>query len=366
MENFAIEAPRPIPANHESWGGDTAEFWAELAGRCERQRTPESTPSADLRELGSKLVPGTPKENLSADSIISLPPGDDLWIIGDLHGDLLALYALTRFAENMSQVEGHRALFCFLGDLFDDGPFGHAVLREVLSRLHAAETQGYFVVGNHDLSPGWDAGSNRFTATVAPHDFVDWLNDREPNCAWRELARNAISWFAHAPRALLLQDGTLIAHGGCVHSDRLALLQQPDWRSNPDVMEDLVWLRAHETAKRKIPNRTARGCQFGTENFADFLAALSQVTGTPIRQVIRGHDHVVNRWAAPESYRGRLITLNAMSWRQRDGMGAFVRQPVIARHRADRFPELFQIEIPSEHIIALYGEPQSTCVTSAD
>lgn len=366
MENPPVHAPTLIAANHAIWGSDATAWWADLAARCQAQCAAEATSAAELEGLGGRIDPGPEGRGFCPQEPITLAPDHDLWIIGDLHGDLLSLHALTKFSENTSQAEGHRAAFCFLGDLFDDGPFGHVVLREVLSRLHEPGAVGFFVVGNHDLSPRWGEQEGRFLADVTPHDFVDWLNSRESDCKWREFGRRAIDWFARAPRALLLEDGTLIAHGGCVHSDRLSLLQEQNGWTHPDVLEDLVWLRAHESAKRKVPNRTVRGCQFGTEDFSDFLTALGEGVGRQIRQVIRGHDHVIDRWAAPATYEGRLITLNAMSWRQRDALGPFVRQPVMARHRAGSFPELFQLEIPAEHVMNLYGEPQTACVISAD
>jgi hypothetical protein len=200
-----------------------------------------------------------------------------------------------------------------------------------------------------------------------PHDFADWLNLLPGESPWRRFSRAAFKWFAGAPRAILLADGTLLAHGGCVHADRLGLLgAEMNWKDNADVLEDLVWLRAHDTAKRKVPNRTARGCQFGIHDLSDFLAKLSEVVGRPVVRVVRGHDHVVDRWSAPASYQGQLLTLNAMSWQQRDVFGPFVRQPVIARHRPWASHELFQLEIPEKHVLRLYGEPPlAPCDTCA-
>jgi len=378
--------PKLVPANDSLWGTDPGEFWKRLVEECQQALPAEATPTADLDELAQKLRANDPSFESWVRQRIQIPENEDLWFIGDLHGDLLSFLALTEFAKRFSEQKQRRAAICFLGDLFDDGPFGHVVLQRVLARMVNSiptpqdpnQTVGpqldvnplpasppLFVVGNHDLALAWNAEEARFSADVTPHDFADWLNQQPPDSRWCTFVKTAITWLGRAPRALVLDDGTLVAHGGSVHSDRFALLREPEGWNHEDVKEDLVWLRAHDTAKRKVPNRTARGCQFGVEDLADFLTVLGQIVGQPIPRVIRGHDHVIDRWSAPPQHAGRLLTLNAMSWRQRDPLGPFARQPVIARHRTGESPEIHQIEIPEEHIIGLYGEKEEDeCVTS--
>lgn len=354
-------SPKMISAQDGMWGDNPGAFWEEQAKACESYE--DSRTAADLIEFADRLRASASATMQPWLEPIQIPEDADLWIIGDLHGDLLALRALTEFAKRMSKKQGRTAVWCFLGDLFDDGPYGHAVLREVLGMV--VEKTGFFVVGNHDLSLSWDAGDGRFNADVSPHDFADWLNKTERDSAWRKVAIAATQWFKTARRALLLADGTMVAHGGCVHADRLTLLAEPEGYLQPSVLEDLVWLRAHENSKRKIPNRTARGCQFGFEDFRDFLKQMSVVARLQIHRVIRGHDHVLERWASPARYDGRLLTINAMSWRQREATGPFVRRPVVARHRPNEFPEIFQLEIPAELVQRLYGEKgQTECGTS--
>lgn len=362
-----INPPTQILAKDEIWGSDSTSFWQQLADECEKQKQPETVSAAVLNELASKLDATPPRILLWDTKPIFLAADTDLWIIGDVHGDLLSFRALVEFARLKSAIGGHTAALCFLGDFFDDGPFGHTVLYEVLKQDVLQNPAFWFVVGNHDLALAWDATKNCFTADVTPHDFADLLNSLPPDSPWRAFAQAAIRWFKTSRRALVLGDGTLVAHGGCVHADRLDLLGEPNGYNHPDVLEDLVWLRAHDTARRKIPNRTSRGCQFGVEDLANFLARISDVTGHSISRVIRGHDHVQERWASPSNYAGRLLTLNAMSWQQRDPLGPFVRRPVIARYRTGESPELYQLEIPDEHVLRLYGEPIPTpCTTSAE
>ena len=356
-----VKPPTLISAQDRVWGDNPDTFWKQQAQSCEN--CTETKTKTELIEF-AKHLDGTTKEEIQPWSApIHIPKDADLWIIGDLHGDLLAFRALTEFAKRTSAKNGRTVAWCFLGDLFDDGQYGHVVLHEVLSLVDGKT--GFLVAGNHDLALYWNEDDCRFGGDVTPHDFADWLNGCSADDPWRTVAIAATRWFKNAPRALLLGDGTLIAHGGCVHADRLALLDEPGGLLQPGVLEDLVWLRAHDTSKRKIPNRTGRGCQFGVEDFRDFLKKLNEVLGLPILRVIRGHDHVLERWASPLKYEGRLLTINAMSWRQREAIGPFVRQPVIARHCPNEFPELFQMEIPAVIVERLYGEKgQTKCGTS--
>jgi hypothetical protein len=358
-----VRPPILISAQNSVWGDNPGIFWDQLGLDCENYSTCVTT--ASLIDFSNRL------NTLASETVrpwkdpINLQEKTDLWIIGDLHGDLLAFRALTEFAKRTSAKTERAVAWCFLGDLFDDGQYGHAILHEVLSLVDYKT--GFLVVGNHDLSLYWKPDDCRFGGDVSPHDFADWLNKLPSDSPWRNVAISAIRWFKNAPRALLLADGTLIAHGGCVHADRLSLLDEPDGLLQPGVLEDLVWLRAHETSKRKIPNRTARGCQFGFEDFRDFLKKLSAVLGRPVQRVIRGHDHMPERWASPVKFEGKLLTLNAMSCRRREATGPFVRQPIIARFCPNEFPELFRLDIPTELVERIYGEKgQTECGTSVE
>lgn len=350
-----LPVPELVSAKDALWGEN---FWEKLESECrgyQRNREEVEMLAKDLESAAGEcrkncLVP------------MHVTSEEDLWIVGDLHSDLLAFKAIYKFATSKSQQAGHRPRWCFLGDLFDRGIHGHAVLFEVL-RLVTAQDQDAdfvgFVVGNHDLSLRWDGQVGQFTADVSPCEFADWLNEPGTAEEWRHLARAACEWFANAPRALLLPDYTLVAHGGCVHSDLLAQLDSAKVDDLPEeVLEDLVWLRASENSKRKVPNRFSRGCQFGADDLRDFLDSLGKKLGQRVPRVIRGHDHVLNRWDAPKLYEGRLLTLNAMSWRQIEMLGPFARQPVVARYRPNDFPELFQLAIPEETIRCLYGADQ--------
>ena len=73
-----------------------------------------------------------------------------------------------------------------------------------------------------------------------------------------------------------------------------------DW-NDPQCLTDFVWTRAHPRARKKLPNRTSRGSQFGYEDFAAFCA-LSATLGRPVTHMVRGHDHVEERYEIYPAY----------------------------------------------------------------
>jgi len=389
-----------VAADSPIWGSPAMTFWQKLQKESEDLLPADGTPSSELIATTNALEGflAEPKPCLLAFDELRLSSGNkfvdirehfpsnlDLWIIGDLHGDLLSWRALQHYAYERSHKEGRIPVLLLLGDLFDDGPFGHRVLFEFLDavvnqqrderrsstrrqpRNHFRPVENsesnipkiMFVAGNHDVGLFFDETSKQFRSSVSPSDFTDWLNSCGQESAWRELALAAISFFAAAPRAILLPDGTLVAHGGVPHTDLHSLLQEPRDLDRPEFLDDFVWTRAHETSRSKIPNRTTRGCQFGTADFEAFCSCATKALSRRVERLVRGHDHVLERYLVPPKYKlNALMTINAMCWRQRDPFGPFERRPVIARWVANSLPEIHRIEIPPDLIKNIYGGPE--------
>lgn len=388
-----------VVADNPIWGSPAMSFWGKLEKESEDLLAADGTASSELiattRALEQLLAESKPcvlafdelrasNKTQFVDIRDHFPPEMDLWIIGDLHGDLLSWRALQHYACAQSRKEGRSPVLLLLGDLFDDGPFGHRVLFEFLDgvvkqrreerpdftrrqpKSHFIPVRNsephipkiMFVAGNHDVGLFFEKTSKQFRSSVSPSDFTDWLNSRDQESAWRGLALAAITFFAAAPRAILLPDGTLVAHGGVPHTDLHSLLQEPNDLDRPECLDDFVWTRAHETSRSKIPNRTTRGCQFGTADFEAFCVCATKALARRVERLVRGHDHVLERYLVPPKYkRNPLLTINAMCWRQRDPFGPFERRPVIARWVANSLPEIHQIEIPLELIQKTYGGP---------
>ena len=88
-----------------------------------------------------------------------------LWIIGDLHGDLLALEAALA-AIDAEAAGPDRPQLVFLGDFFDDEGFGLEVLLRVFELILEAPGDVCVIAGNHDEALSYDGV--RFASSVSP------------------------------------------------------------------------------------------------------------------------------------------------------------------------------------------------------
>jgi hypothetical protein len=286
--------------------------------------------------------------------ISALDSSNPLWIIGDLHGDLLALEAALAAIGH-----GHTdetANIIFLGDLFDDEGLGLELLLRVFELILAAPDRVCVVVGNHDEALKYDG--NRFASSVSPSDFADFLNANLAH-EWIERAgKLAVRLFAQAPHALFLPDGLLVSHAGFPLSDLHARLEESgDW-NDPACLSDFTWTRAHPTARRKMPNRFSRGSQFGYEDFGAFCDLAGRL-GRPVTHMVRGHDHVEERYAVYPAYKAHpILTTVALSRRlPREAFGPRERVPTIARYVEGALPQVYRLHIPADIVDAVFPEP---------
>jgi hypothetical protein len=270
----------------------------------------------------------------AADRAIRVSPIDDagpLWIIGDLHGDLLALEAALAQIRRHAQASGSAPpRIIFLGDFIDDEGLGLEVLVRVFELCVEAPELVCVIAGNHDEALSYDG--NRFASSVSPADFADFLNENLAHEWIERVGKLALRLTAHAPCALFFPDGLLVAHGGFPLADlHAALAEKGDW-NDPACLSDFVWVRAHPKARRKMPNRFSRGSQFGYEDFADFCA-LSARLGRPVTHMARGHDHVEERYAIYPAYQAHpVLTTVALSRRlNREQYGPYERADLGAR-----------------------------------
>ena len=287
-----------------------------------------------------------------------------LWIIGDLHGDLLTLEAaLAAIRDHARSNDDAAPRIVFLGDFFDDAGYGLELLLRVYELILDAPERVCVVAGNHDEALAYQGG--RFTSTVSPSDFSDFLNAHLAH-EWIERAgKLAVRLTAHATRALFFPDGLLVCHGGFPLGDLHAkLLETGDW-NDPACLSDFVWTRAHPKARRKMPNRFSRGSQFGYEDFADFCALTARL-GRPVTHMARGHDHVEERYAVYPAYAAHpVLTTVALSRRlPREQFGSYERVPSIARVAPGALPQVFRLHIPPSIVQGYF--PRSEADASAD
>ncbi|HEX8431913.1 MAG TPA: hypothetical protein VF625_11515, partial [Longimicrobium sp.] len=116
--------------------------------------------------------------------------------------------------------------------------------------------------------------------------------------------------------------------------------------------------RAHPRARKRIPNRTTRGSEFGRDDIAAFAEVATRL-GRPVARMLRGHDHLEERYELYPAYvQVPVLTINTLSHRlPREVFGAYERVPVIARFVNGEVPEVRRLFIPPELIRELYPEP---------
>jgi hypothetical protein len=288
-----------------------------------------------------------------------------LWIIGDLHGDLPALEAALAQIRKHAALEGVAApRIVFLGDFFDDEGFGLEVLLRVFELITLAPELVCVIAGNHDEALSYDGV--RFASSVSPSDFTDFLNANLAH-EWIERAgKLAVRLTARSPRALFFPDGLLVAHGGFPLTDLHPRLDETGEWNDPACLSDFVWGRAHPKARRKMPNRYSRGSQFGYLDFADFCA-LSARLGRPVTHMVRGHDHVQERYAVYPAYEAHpVLTTVALSRRlHREQFGPYERAPTTARVVEGALPQVYQLHIPADMINEFFPQPKNNEPSSA-
>lgn len=338
--------------------------WDEIVARLEpgalraRMRaTVEQVEALLDSEGGAQMLFDDHREHPS-DRALRLRDVSDapLWFIGDVHGDLLALDTALALIDRESRRENAAAVrIVLLGDLFDDGGYGLETLLRVFELMLERAGSVCLLAGNHDEALGYNGA--RFTATVSPSDFSDYLNERLAHEWVGRAGKLGVRIIASAPRALFFPDGLLVAHGGFPLTDlHQGLAESGNW-NDERCLADFVWTRAHPRARKKLPNRSSRGSQFGYEDFAAFCA-LSTALGRPVTHMVRGHDHVDERYEIYPAYAATpVLTTVALSRRLgRELFGPFVRVPTVARWIRGALPQVYRLHIPEHHIRHCYPD----------
>ena len=299
-------------------------------------------------------------------SVIVVPSADEvpksLWFVGDIHCDLLAMVNAWNYIQERSQAEGLKPHAVFLGDFVDRGPHGTETLWYLWRLLRDFPGQIGVIVGNHDEFT-WDTQALRFRVDVEPAETVEQLNQflsssDATQMEAVEMARRACAFFAQRPRAIFLPDGTLVAHGGFPHADLLNLLREQNDLNQGACLADFVWLRIANVARR-LPARFARGCDFGEENFGDFCRIAGERLGLTVRRMVRGHDHVPQRYEWFPEWKTPVLTINGMC--RNIGEFGVDRFPLacVARYQPDDLPAVHQLPLDHEQITrAYYADPQ--------
>ncbi|MEO8548563.1 MAG: metallophosphoesterase [Kofleriaceae bacterium] len=356
--------PEPVPAFPPAIPVHDLE-WPAVDAQAVRARMRAAVEGMEaLLDRGPCMLFDADREH-AGDRAIRVSAQDDaspLWIIGDLHGDLLALEASLALIRREAAAPSR---IIFLGDFVDDEGFALEVLVRLFELISEAPQRICVIAGNHDEALSYDG--SRFASSVSPSDFSEFLNANLADEWIVRAGKVAMRLTAQAPRALFFPDGLLVAHGGFPLADlHPALEETRDWNA-PACLSDFVWVRAHPKARRKMPNRFSRGSQFGYEDFADFCALTARL-GRPITHFVRGHDHVEDRYAIYPAYHAHpVLTTVALSRRlPREAFGPYERAPTLARVAAGSLPQVYQLFPPAELINGVFPPPARAAEPTED
>lgn len=339
--------PKSVPADAIPATVALKRIRAEMAGIF--QRAAYKVASGELPLIGWGLsLPRVQK--LAAEH-----EGRPWFFIGDIHGDFLAWH---RLFERVRQEKDFR--LCFLGDLVDRGPLDAECFAALLEAAERHPGQILWILGNHDEGVRFNPkAEKRFSSTVEPAEFVDYLNTPQDALSPQQLeglGKLFIDICRRLPRAVLFQDGLLVTHGGVPLQDRWDTLKTLEAFHHERTLGDFTWTRAtswpskagwkYDPARRA----TSSAFEFGHQDLDGFCKAVESVF--PVKRVVRGHDHVGNGFEITASYKNTpLMTINGFGFHYLTNSVANYRQKlVLCVGITGQLPRIEEVDyLPEEH-----------------
>lgn len=316
----ALESPYPLflplPAAGELMpAAERLAEWAALPEMQElRRRCTELPCMLETAERFLKRFADTPDAPHAC--LLHAQEQETYWLAGDVHGNVEGLLALYSFVCAHARRTGGRHRLVLLGDILDRGEqdLEAAALVQHLLLQENAPAELILVRGNHDMGLACREDGT-FYSTVSPAETAERLNAMEDRAAAATLGRAAMLMSRVAccmgeiagPDVTAPEKCLLFTHGGLPHVDlqekmfaaAAAAPPQPEADAlavlPPELREpaakDYTWVRLVDRLPHKIPNRSASGCQMGTEDVNIFRRLHRRLTGRCISFIVRGHDH---------------------------------------------------------------------------
>lgn len=351
----SVEVIQSSPLTHTSW--------EDLLSRI------NNTPMAGMeRILDSTMLFDDCRSECQEVALVrdalKMPP--ELWFVGDIHADPIALHYAWLYIRDQAQSRGQKPSVVFLGDLIDRGGHSHETLMYLFNLIQLQPEHICVLAGNHDIGFAWDEESGRFGIRVAPAEYAAHLNAMLDQGVGPEdprigVARLAGIFFRNRPRALALPDGLFVSHAGIPHTDLQDGLSMPADLCKEECLHDYLWLHVNEGRPSVPPERDVSGGEFGYEDFNSFCDLMTNRLGIPVNRMIRGHDHLQERYSVPAAFVSNpVLTINSMSRRLSDETGRQFPLACVARYVPGKIPEVHQLTI-SEEVIreAFYSGPST-------
>lgn len=266
-----------------------------------------------------------------------LNENEPIYTIGDTHGDLESLVAILDTIISTAKRNGiAEPTVYMLGDVLDRNKetcmLESVFILAILQQAFPSHYDQYnriklgFIKGDHDIAlnyPDTYSPSAKFTASVSPADYCDWLNNRLKKFTGKEeytyIGRAWIKLMKVCPAAAFIDySGLLLSHGGIPRVD----IQDQMRAGVPYLMQsdltetDFEWCRMVD-AKNKLLNRGSKTSEVGFQEFESF----NQLMGGKIRKFIFGHQHPVKGYAKFDRNFSKYDVICISSFKKEDSLG---------------------------------------------
>jgi len=283
----------------------------------------------------------------------ALPQNRPLWIIGDVRNNTLALATALAFIDE-ADGESEAAFIAFLGDWTGGFCGDAACVAMVLERLTAHPGRTLLLRGDREWALN-DAVAALLESTVAASGLHSMSVAAHLKSLRNDLVHTVAQIAEKLPVAVVLADGTVLAHGALPRASRLRSVKDLQSLQHADAaLRDFVLGRLH--LRENFVNAAQRegGVICGVQDFRAALRTLSQLFDAPLDRMIRGQD------AAPEGYRwfraygeGAVLTLTTMADTLVASAGGGRRRTCVGRLKGGRI-RVARIELPDD--IAILGD----------
>ncbi len=266
----------------------------------------------------------------------------NMWMIGDLHGDLPALHAALEYIDNYPAEE--LPTIVFLGDAFDRFEYGYEVLLTIFHLMIERPGKILYLVGNHDVELYFKTRLNVFYPGVMPANFCEWLNTAGQNRP--ELitfGRQLIDFMRAMPHVLFLPDGTFMAHAGVPHCDVQKVMHTINDLNTINARQDFVWARFDRLAPHCEPDRGHKDSPLGFMDFDAFCENAAEVLEMPVKRMIHAHEHPLEQWNVhPRCRKHPLFTINSHRMLLQNQAQSVI---AVARYCYDAAPEIHLLDL---------------------
>ncbi len=229
--------------------------------------------------------------------LIDIP--DELFIVGDLHGDLKSLLVLLNEINFENKLANSRNKLIFLGDYVDRGSCSIGVLYVICYLKHEFPNSVILMRGNHEAP---------LEFPFLSHDLPVELNQKYGSNLARSIYHDKIlrffqllSLFVLMPKQIIMVHGGLPTEYNLLQSLNAEIIQ--DRSITNVVMEELLWNDPIEHINYGLDweySRRGYGKHFGIEVSKKWLNASAS------KFVVRGHEPCQG---FKMNHEGRILTL---------------------------------------------------------